>query len=158
MTGQAETQAQTLTRRGLLAALLLVPPALAGCAPTRSGQAAAPDPLVALAAAARADAALAAAVIAATPDLAGRVGPVRDARTEHATALEAEVARQAGTTTAPTAKPPATGGAATVEALRRSVGAAGAAAGKVAITVDARRVGLVASVSACCTTYAAVLA
>ena len=157
MTGQAETRA--LTRRGLLAALLLVPPALAACAPTRSSQAAAPDALIALASAARADAALAAAVIAATPDLAGRVGPLRDARTEHATALEAEVARQAGTTTAPAAvRPTAAGGGATVDALRRSVSAAGEAAGKVALTADARRVGLVASVAACCTTYAAVLA
>jgi len=156
MTGQGETR--VLTRRGLLAALLLVPPALAGCAPTPSGQAVVPDPLIALAAAARADAALAAAVIAATPAAAGRVGPVRDARAEHATALEAEVARQAGTTTAPAATPPATTAAATVDALRRSVGAAGEAAGKLALTADAHRVGLVASVAACCTTYAAVLA
>jgi hypothetical protein len=156
MTGQAGTRA--LTRRGLLAALLLVPPALAACAPTRPAQAEAPDPLIALAAAARADAALAAAVIAATPDLAGRVGPLRDARTEHAVALEAEVARQAGTTSAPAApRPTAAAGAATVDALRRSVGAAGDAAGQVAMTVDVRRVGLVASVAACCTTYAAVL-
>jgi hypothetical protein len=111
--------------------------------------------------AARADAALAAAVIAATPDLAGRVGPVRDARTEHAAALDAEVARQAGTTTAP-GTPPSTAaaarsGAATVDGLRRSVGAAADAAGQVAMTADARRVGLVASVAACCTTYAVAL-
>jgi hypothetical protein len=163
MTGQAETRAPTrapapaLTRRALLSALLLVPPALAACAPSRSAQAEAPDPLIALAASARADATLAAAVIAATPDLTGRVGPLRDARTEHAVALEAEVARQAGTTTAP-ASPRPTAGAATVDALRRSVGAAGEAARQVALTADARRVGLVASVAACCTTYAAVLA
>jgi hypothetical protein len=170
MAGQAETRARTraltrtptrtLTRRGLLTALLLVPPALAGCAPRPSAQAAAPDPLIALAAAARADAALAAAVIAATPGLAGRVGPVRDARTEHAAALEAEVARQAGTTAAPgtprSSAAPASG-AATVDGLRRSVAAAAEAAGQVAMTADARRVGLVASVAACCTTYAAAL-
>ena len=156
-----DTDTATLTRRGLLTALLLVPPALAGCAPRPSAQATAPDPLIALAAAARADAALAAAVIAATPDLAGRVGPVRDARTEHAAALEAEVARQAGTTTAPgtprSSAAPTPAGAATVDGLRRSVGAAADAAGQVAMTADARRVGLVASVAACCTTYAAAL-
>ena len=43
-------------------------------------------------------------MIAATPDLTGRVGPLRDARTEHAAALEAEVARQTGSTA--TATPP----------------------------------------------------
>ncbi|MBA3908051.1 MAG: hypothetical protein H0X35_15435, partial [Pseudonocardiales bacterium] len=62
--------ALAMTRRRLLTALLLAPPALAACSVARSAQADAPDPLVALATAARADAALAAAVIAATPSLA----------------------------------------------------------------------------------------
>jgi len=169
MTGQVGGRAQasaptrapmpSLTRRAVLSALLLVPPAVAACAPSRSTQAAAPDPLGALAAAARADAALAAALIAAKPDLAGRVGPLRDARTEHAAALEAEVARQAGTTAAAASpRPTPATGSATVDGLRRSIGAAGDAARQVALTADARRVGLVASVAACCTTYAAVLA
>jgi hypothetical protein len=154
MTGQVAT---TMTRRALLAVMLLGPP-LAACAPPRSAQAQAPDPLVALAVAARADAALAAAVIAGTPDLAGRVGPLRDARTEHAAALEAEVARQAGSTAiAAPPRPTSTPGAATVDALRRSVAAAGEKAGQVALSADAHRVGLVASVAACCTTYAALL-
>lgn len=156
MTGQA------MTRRRLLTAALLTP-ALAACAPPRPTQAQAPDPLVALAAAARADAALAAAVITAAPRLAARVTPVRDARTEHAVALEAEVARQAGATgsatasASPVAAPPSVPGAASVERLRKAVGAAGSAAGEVARTADVRRVGLVASVAACCTTYAAAL-
>ena len=154
MTGQVAT---TMTRRALLAALLLGP-ALAACAPPRSAQAQAPDPLIALADAARADAALAAAVIAATPDLAGRVVPLRDARTEHAVALEAEVARQAGSTaTVAPPRPAAAPGATTVDALRRSLVAGGKAAGQVALSADVHRVGLVASVAACCTTYAAVL-
>lgn len=153
MTGQVAT---TMTRRALLAVLLLGPP-LAACAPARSAQAQAPDPLVALADAARADAALAAAVIAATPDLTARVGPLRDARTEHATALEAEVARQAGSTATAAPARPAASGAATLDALRRSVAAAGEKAGQVALSADAQRVGLVASVAACCTTYAALL-
>ena len=154
MAGQVAT---TMTRRALLAALLLGPP-LAACAPPRSAQAQAPDPLVALADAARADAALAAAVIAATPDLTGRVGPLRDARTEHAAALEAEVARQAGSTaTAAPPRPVPSSGAATLDALRRSVAAAGEKAGQVALSADAHRVGLVASVAACCMTYAGLL-
>jgi hypothetical protein len=106
-----------LTRRALLAVALLGPP-LAACAPAGPTQAQAPDPLIALADAARADAALAAAVIAATPDLAGRVAPLRDARTEHAAALDAEVARQARRS-APRPAPRAATGAATLDALRR---------------------------------------
>lgn len=154
MTGQA------MTRRRLLTVLLLAPPAMTACTPARSAQGNGPDPLIALATAARSDAALAATVIAATPDLAGRVGPLRDARAEHATALDAEVARQAGTTATPRPTPSATpqpGGAATLEQLRKAVTTSGEAAGKVALTADARRVGLVASVAACCTTYATVL-
>src|SRR5690606_31703946 len=54
-----------LNRRELLAGLLLVPPAMAGCALGGAGEPSGPDPLVALAEAARADAALAAAAIAA---------------------------------------------------------------------------------------------
>jgi len=145
-----------LTRRALLAVVLLGPP-LAACAPARTTQGQAPDPLVALADAARADAALAAAVIAATPALAGRVAPLRDARTEHAAALDAEVARQAGRSATPAPRPAAAAGAATLDALRRSVAASGESARQAALGVDARRVGLVASVAACCTTYAALL-
>lgn len=153
MTGQA------MTRRRLLTAMLLAPPALVACAPARSAQGSAPDPLIALATAARADAALAAAVIAATPNLAGRVAPLRDARTEHAVALEAEVLGQAGTTTTATPAPVASPAPspATLAALRAAVAAAGDAAGKVTMAADTRRVGLVASVAACCTTYAAML-
>jgi hypothetical protein len=152
---------QAMTRRRLLTAMLLAPPALVACAPARSAQGSAPDPLSALATAARADAALAAAVIAATPNLAGRVAPLRDARTEHAVALEAEVSREAGPTATaaptPVASPSPAPSPATLAALRTAVAAAGDAAAKVAMAADAHRVGLVASVAACCTTYAAVL-
>jgi hypothetical protein len=146
-----------LTRRALLAVALLGPP-LAACAPAGSTQAQAPDPLAALADAARADAALAAAVIAATPDLAVRVAPLRDARAEHATALDAEVARSAGRSATPAPpRPTAASGAATLDALRRSVAAAGEAARQAAMGAETGRVGLVASVAACCTTYAGLL-
>lgn len=164
MTGQA------MTRRTLITAVLstaLLTPALAACAPAPSAALERPDPLVALATAARADAALAAAVIAAVPKLAARVAPLRDARTEHAVALEAEVARQAGTTAGatgsgtesarPTSADAVAPGAASLNGLRKSVGVSGSAAGEVARTVDVRRVGLVASIAACCTSYAAAL-
>src|SRR5438046_821437 len=102
---EAGMAGQAVTRRPVLAALLLGP-LLAACAPPRTTQVAVPDRLIGLAAAARTDAALAAAVIAAAPDLAGRVAPLRDARTQHAAALEAEVARQAGIPTSPATPAP----------------------------------------------------
>jgi hypothetical protein len=64
-----------------------------------------PDPLIALADAARADAALAAAAVADTPALAARIDPLREARTEHAAAFDAEVVRMGGGSR--TAAPPA---------------------------------------------------
>jgi hypothetical protein len=71
--------------------------------------------------------------------------------------LDAEVARQAGRSATPASRPTAAAGAATLDALRRSIAAGGESARQVALGVDARRVGLVASVAACCTTYAALL-
>ena len=117
-------------------------------------QAQAPDPLIALADAARADAALAAAVIAATPTSPG--GSRRCAT--HAPSTPPRWTpkwpgrRAVGHARRP---PPAAAGAATLDALRRSVAAAGESARQAALGADARRVGLVASVAACCTTYAA---
>ena len=55
------------------------------------------DPLVAQASAARADAAAALAAIAVNPDHAGALQVVADQRSQHADALDAEVARAAGT-------------------------------------------------------------
>ena len=103
-----------LDRRRVLVLALLAPVAAAGlgaCStgPTRTTKG--PDPLVALADAARADAALAAAAIASNPDLTARVEPLRAARTEHAAALDAEVVRAGGTpgSAAPTAAAPPSG-------------------------------------------------
>jgi len=152
-----------LSRRRVLAAFalapaLLTPVAVAGCSlgPTPDGL----DPLIALAGAARADAALAAAVQAADPELTERVEPLRAARTEHATALDAEVARLD-----PDAPPPATpaptpapAGAADLAALRTALTASAETAAAAALALPTERVGLVASVSACCATYGAVLA
>ncbi|HZG89778.1 MAG TPA: hypothetical protein VEZ42_06140 [Pseudonocardia sp.] len=143
-------------RRRVLAGALLAVPALAGCSlggPDR------PDPLIALADAAHADAALAAAALTAAPELADRVRPLVDARTEHAAALEAEIARldpDRAPPPAPAAPPIPAGEALT--RVREAVQASGAAAAAAAIDLPAERVGLVASVAACCATYATVLA
>lgn len=147
-----------LSRRRLLVALGTAPAVLAGCGFVGAADDG-PDPLVALADAARADAALGTALVAAEPGLAERVDPLVAARTEHAAALDAEVLRLdpgAGPPAAsPTTAPPA--GPATLAALRTALEASGAAAGEAALTLPAERVGLLGAVSACCTTYAAVL-
>lgn len=147
-------------RRQVLAALVLAPVALspvalAGCAAVRDDG---PDPLIGLADAARSDAALAAALVAADPDLAERVNPLVDARTAHAARLDAEVARLAGDT-APAAPAPAPAAPAVTDlpALRAAVTASGRTAAEAVLSLPAERVGLVASISACCATYAAVL-
>ena len=172
-----------LDRRRVLALALLAPVAATGlgaCTSDAGGAQAAPDPLVALADAARADAALAAAAVAADPELAARVDPLRAARTEHAAALDAEVVRAGGTpnSVAPTAaaaprpgSAPSESGAAdptvaptgitrtvTLARVREAVAASQRGAAQLVPDLPAERVGLVASVAACCATYAAVLA
>jgi hypothetical protein len=141
----------------VLAGLLLLPPALAGCstAPVPQG----PDPLIALADAARTDAALATAAITASPNLADRVQPLVEARTAHAAALDAEVARldPARPSTTPATTPAPAQGSATLAQVRAAVLASGEAAATAALDLPAERVGLVASVAACCNAYAEVL-
>ncbi len=156
------SETPAMSRRTILTGLLLAAPALAGCSVGSGSRSVPPDPLIALAAAARADAALAAATMAAAPSLADRVEPLRTARTEHAAALEAEVARLApGRTPSPSAPAPATpvpaGSAPTQARLRDAIAASGVAAAAAVLELPADRVGLVASIAACCTTYAAVL-
>lgn len=153
-----------VSRRRVLAALALAPVALGGLAGCAVGadDSDGPDPLIALADAARTDAALAAALVAAAPELAERVDPLVAARTEHTAALDAEVARldPARPTTAPGPTPapwsPSSGDP-SLEGLRSALEASGAEAAAVALELPVERVGLVASVSACCATYAAVL-
>jgi hypothetical protein len=144
------------SRRRVLAGLLLLPPAVAGCALGRAAGPDAPDPLIALADAARADAALAAAAVAADQGLATALQPLVDARTQHAAALDAEIARldPGRPTPAPAPPPAARPGRAEVQ---RAVLASGRAAGEVALGLPPERIGLVASVAACCSTYAEVL-
>jgi hypothetical protein len=169
----------TLDRRRVLQLLLALPAAatvVAGCSGATTERDNRPDPLIALADAARADAALAAAVIAADPTVAARIDPLRAARTEHAAALDAEILRVGGVpstatpstapavdTAGPTAPASATGTAApapaaTVARVREAVAASQRGAAELVPDLAAERVGLVASVAACCGTYAAVLA
>lgn len=149
-----------IRRRRLLAGLLLVPPAMAGCAIGAPAAPTAPDPLIALADAARADAALAAAAMAADPTLAVRVQPLSDARTQHAAALDAEVARLAPTrapTTSAARSPAPTSSRPGLAQVRDAVLASGRAAADAALALPAERVGLVVSIAACCHAYGTVL-
>jgi hypothetical protein len=153
-------QAPGMSRRRLLAGLLLLPPALTACS-IGSHEPPGPDPLIALAGSARSDAALAGAAIASAPSLTARLQPLIDARTAHAQALDAAVARLAHQATAA----PLPGRAAALPArtttlaeVRAAVLTSGQAAADAVLTLPADRVGLVASVAACCVTYAQVLA
>lgn len=151
-----------LTRRRVLAGALLAVPAVAGC--SLGGADDPPDPLIALADAARSDAALAAAVADAAagsaPEVAERVRPLADARLAHAAALDAEVARLDPERTVVPTPPPAPAAGPTEDGLARvrsAAQAAGTAAANAALDLPVERVGLVASVAACCSAYAAVL-
>ena len=152
-----------IPRRRALVGLLLVPPALlvspalAGCAlGTRTQRPT--DPLIALADAARADAALGAAAITADAGLAERLRPWVDARTAHAEALDAEVRRlrpqQATSTPTPAPRVP---GPVSLAQVRAASQASSDAAAALALDLPVDRVGLVASVAACCAGYATVL-
>jgi hypothetical protein len=148
-----------ISRRRMLAGLLLLPPALAGCS-IGDGAGDGPDPLIALAEAARSDAALAAAAVAASPALADRVRPLADARTAHAVALEAEVARadpDRAPVQQPTTPPGRPASTVTLAQVRAATVASGQAAAGAVLTLPVDRVGLVASVAACCAAYAEVL-
>lgn len=156
-------------RRQVLAAIVLAP-IVCGAAGTLSGCGVldgllgedTPDPLTALADRARADAALAAAVAAAAGTAAAVTATLREvgaARTAHAAALDAEIARRAGgeapAAAAAAAADPAV--AATPAALRDALTASADAAAKAALELPADRVGLVASVSASCAAHAEAL-
>lgn len=154
--------AARLTRRRALAlglaagGLGLAAPVLAGCAAGSSDDG--PDPLIPLVTRARSDADLVTAVLAADPSLTGQLDPLRSARSDHATALEQEIARVAGTTTPVPAPAPATSRAgADLDAVRRAVADAAREAAGLVSSVPTARAGLVGSVAACCAAYSAVL-
>ncbi|MFR9804331.1 hypothetical protein ACL02T_18885 [Pseudonocardia sp. RS010] len=136
--------------------LTLAAPVLAGCAAASSDDE--PDPLIPLVTRARSDADLVTAVITADPSLTARLDPLRSARTDHAAALEQEIARVAGTTTAVPAPAPATPlTGADLDAVRRAVADAAREAAGLVSSVPTARAGLVGSVAACCAAYTAVL-
>ncbi|GAA4710970.1 hypothetical protein GCM10023215_61340 [Pseudonocardia yuanmonensis] len=154
--------AARLTRRRALAlglaagGLGLAAPVLAGCAAGSADDG--PDPLIPLVTRARADADLVTAAITADPSLTARLDPLRSARTDHADALEKEIARVAGTATPVPAPAPATPqAAADLEAVRRAVADAAREAAGLVSSVPTARAGLVGSVAACCAAYTAVL-
>jgi hypothetical protein len=160
--GGPPATAPLVGRRRILQLALVLPAAatvLGGCG-GRDSRDDPPDPLIALADAARADAALAAAAVAADPALAPRIDPLREARTEHAAALDAEVARLGGAppSAVPSSAPPTAAPPVTLARVREAVARSQAGAAELVEDLPAERVGLVASVAACCATYAAVLA
>jgi hypothetical protein len=169
-----------LTRRHVLTRVLpavAVLPVASGCSAFGQSTAKAPDPLPALADAARSDAALAAAAIAADPSLRTRLEPLRAARTTHAAELDRMLGRPPATagaagpaspaprssaprSTAPGSVPPSGTARQDSPGLREvhdAVAASAAAAADAALVLPAEKVGLVASVAACCSTYAALL-
>lgn len=154
---------RAVTRRPVLVAMLLAPAVwgVGACSLLRDDR---PDPLLALADQARVDVALATAVAAADGVLAARVEPVRAARAAHAEALEVEIARRtpdalrAGAGRAEPGPDPGVDTQATLAGLRDALAGSGEAAGTLALRLPPERTGLVASVAACCTAYAELLA
>ncbi|WP_344024678.1 hypothetical protein [Pseudonocardia kongjuensis] len=144
-----------LDRRRVLAsvaAVVALPPVLAACSPGTDRRADASEALLAMADAARRDAALAAAAVTSDPALAGRLEPLRAARLEHAAALD-----QAGGRPPGSAPVPATPPSADVAAVRDSVDGSARTAGEVVIEASALQAGLVAEVAACCAAYVVAL-
>lgn len=135
-------------RLGVLGALV---PVVASCT-TEPSKPPPPDPLVDLAAAARADAALASVIAESVPALAAPAAEVAKARTEHAAVLRREVdrARPPVSSTTPKAPAPpavpADPGAALVDALT----SAEKQAADLVPTVPRHRAGLLGSVAAGC--------
>lgn len=148
-----------VSRRQLLTVVALGGAVLSGCA-FGAGDPAEPDPLIRLADAARADVALATALVAADPEFGPRIDPLLAARSDHAAALDAEVARLIGEVAPPTTvtPPPSAPADPTLDGLRAALESAAFSAATTVLDLPADRIGLVASISACCATYAAVLA
>lgn len=145
-----------MSRRRVLtwcAALAALPPVLAACGTGSDSGPGDAERLLALADQARADAALAVAAVTADPSLAGRLEPLRAARIEHAGALDA-----AGGRTGPPPGPPPAPDTADLAGVRQAVVSSARSAAEAVPQAPANTVGLLAEVSACCTTYGRVLA
>lgn len=128
---------------------------LAGCAPGE------PDPLAALAARARADAALIDSMLAnpaAGAALSGRLAAVADARRQHAKALALELGETETPTPAPTSGPaPPPDPKSALTRARAALDTARGQAAALVPTLPRRRAALVGSIAACCAAYHEVL-
>jgi hypothetical protein len=141
----------------LLAGLLLP---VAACTPTPA-EPPPPDPLADLAAAARADTALATSVAASTPALAAAAKEIATARTEHATALQREVDRArppVSSSKAPPSSPAPAPPPDPRKALLDALVAAEKQATDLVASVPRHRAGLVGSVAAACASLREVFA
>ncbi|WP_243793085.1 hypothetical protein [Saccharopolyspora gloriosae] len=142
----------------LFAALPVVAVASSACA----GGEDVPDPLTALATAARSDAALAQGVARTHRALGAEAGAVAEIRTEHARLLQQEIDRldppdEPRRHPAPAVQVPASANEAKA-ALKRALAAAEQSAAKICPTLPGYRCGLTGSVSASCASLAEVLA
>lgn len=134
------------------AAAVALPPVLSSCSAATERRQDASEAMLAMADQARMDAAVAVAAVTGDPGLAERLEPLRAARMEHATALDAAGGRTPGEALTP-ATPPDAG----LAAVRDAVAAAAQTAGEVVGRASAMQVGLVAEVAACCAAYAGML-
>ncbi|MBO0850250.1 MAG: hypothetical protein J2P20_12350 [Pseudonocardia sp.] len=128
---------------------------LTSCAPGE------PDPLKALAARARADAALINEMLADPATgaaLSDRLSPVADARGQHAKALAVELGETATPTPAPASgPPPPPDPKAALTRVRAALDVARQQAAALVPTLPRRRAALVGSIAACCAAYREVL-
>ncbi|MFD4366591.1 hypothetical protein [Rhodococcus sp. NPDC058521] len=138
---------------------------LAGCSDDQD-DAVELDRLTSAAESARRDSENAAAAIALLPDRAGALTTISAQRGEHADALEAEIARAAGTyadgsapTTAPTTSstPPQPAPPPDLDTLRARLTESQRHAAELARSLDGYRGGLCASIAASCGTHVVVL-
>lgn len=145
-------------------------PILTGCSEDDVADVREADQLLEQARLARRDAASAAAAVTVLPDRANALTTISAQRSAHAEALEAEIARAAGTyadgstpttatsapestTTGPTAPPTPP----SVEQLRSELTESQQAAADLAAKLSRHRAGLMASISAACATHVVVL-
>jgi hypothetical protein len=106
------------------------------------------DSLTAQLRSARSDAAAASSAAAVAPDYAGALGVVAAQRTEHADALETEIARATGATTDTSSD---------LVAVRDALTASARSAATAARDESGYRAGLLGSISASCTVFAQVV-
>lgn len=151
-----------LSRRALFRATLTLALAGAGAGALSGCSSAAQepeiDPLVAQSALARRDAAAAVAAIAGAPEAAAALTVIADQRSEHAAALDAEIARAAGPSeenpTSETATPPSIAEQdtplPTLDEIRALLDESHRSAADLTLELDGHRAGVLASIAASC--------